>query len=72
MNRDGVGGRTMSVERITPEETRRGLEEGRILLVCAYDDEDRFRHIRLEEAISFREFQERLPSLDKDQEIVFY
>jgi hypothetical protein len=46
--------------------------EGRTLLVCAYDDEDRFRHIRLEGAISFREFQERLPSLDKDQEIVFY
>ena len=62
----------MSVERISPEEVRQGLEGGRLLLVCAYEDESRFRRIQLEGAISFREFQSRLPHLAKDQEIVFY
>jgi hypothetical protein len=62
----------VSIERISPEEVRRGLESGRILLVCAYEDESRFRKMQLEGAISFQEFQSRLPHLAKDQEIVFY
>ena len=62
----------MSVERISPEGVRRGLESGRLLLVCAYEDESRFRRMQLEGAISFQEFQSRLPQLAKDQEIVFY
>lgn len=62
----------MSVERISPEEVRRGLESGRILLVCAYEDKSRFSQMQLEGAISFREFQTKLPTLDKGQEIVFY
>ncbi len=62
----------MSVERISPEEVRQGLESGRLLLVCAYEDDGRFRQMRLEGAISFSDFQTRLPALPKDQEIVFY
>jgi len=62
----------VSVERISPEGVRRGLESGRLLLVCAYEDESRFRRMQLEGAISFQEFQSRLPQLAKDQEIVFY
>ena len=62
----------MSVERISPEEVRQGLESGRLLLVCAYEDESRFSQMQLEGAISFREFQTKLPTLGKDQEIVFY
>jgi hypothetical protein len=62
----------VDVERITPEEARQGLESGRLLLVCAYEDESRFRQMRLEGAISFREFQTKLPILAKGQEIVFY
>ena len=59
-------------ERIGVEEVRRKLKSGEVLLVCAYDDEDRFRSMHLEGAISFPEFEARLPSLPKDQEIVFY
>ena len=62
----------MSIERISPQEVRQGLEAGRLLLVCAYEDESRFRRIQLEGAISCQEFQSRLPNLAKDQEIVFY
>ena len=61
-----------NIERISPQEARQGLESGRLLLVCAYEDESRFRRIQLEGAISFQEFQSRLPNLAKDQEIVFY
>ena len=59
-------------ERISVEEVRRKLKSGEVLLVCAYDDEERFRSMHLEGAISFQEFESRLPSLSKDQEIVFY
>ncbi|HXZ38312.1 MAG TPA: ArsR family transcriptional regulator [Thermodesulfobacteriota bacterium] len=62
----------MGVERISPEEARQGLESGRLLLVCAYEDENRFRQMQLEGAISFREFQTKLPTWGKGQEIVFY
>ena len=62
----------MSIERISPEEVRRGLESGRLLLVCAYEDESRFRQMQLEGAIPLSEFQSRLHSLSKDQQIVFY
>ena len=62
----------MSIQRISPEEVRKGLESGSILLVCAYEDESRFKKIQLGGAISFGEFQKRLPALSKDQEIVFY
>jgi hypothetical protein len=64
--------RKVGVERISPEEAHRGLESGRLLLVCAYEDESRFRQMQLEGAISLRGFQTKLPALGKDQEIVFY
>ncbi len=62
----------MGVERISPEKVRQGLQTGMLLLVCAYEDESRFRQMQLEGAISFSEFQTKLPALSKDQEIVFY
>ncbi|MCF6157317.1 MAG: ArsR family transcriptional regulator [wastewater metagenome] len=60
------------VARITPEETRQKLESDSALLVCAYNDEDMFRQMQLEGAISLNEFRSRLPSLEKDREIIFY
>lgn len=59
-------------ERITAEEVYGKLKGGSMLLVCAYDDEDKFATVHLEGAISFSTFTSRLPSLSKDQEIVFY
>ncbi len=60
------------VSRISPAEVREKLKSGEVILVCAYPDEERFKSLHLEGAISFREFESRLPSLPKDQEIVFY
>jgi len=59
-------------ERITPEEVHQKLDAGKVLLVCAYEDESKFRKLRLQGAISFNEFKSKIPSLSKDQEIVFY
>jgi hypothetical protein len=60
------------LERVTPEEVYQKLKTGKILLVCAYEDEEKFKKMRLEGAISLAEFKLKLPSLAKDQEIVFY
>ncbi len=58
--------------RITPKEVYQKLKSGTTLLVCAYDDDDTFRQMRLEGAISLNELTSKLPSLSKDKEIVFY
>jgi hypothetical protein len=58
--------------RITPEEVYKKVKSGKTILVCAYEDEARFKQLQLEGAISFNEFKSKLPSLSKDQEIVFY
>ncbi len=59
-------------ERIGPEEVHKKLKTGAAILVCAYEDDEKFKTLHLEGAISFNEFKSRLPSLSKDQEIAFY
>jgi len=58
--------------RITPEEAYEKQKSGKALLVCAYEDEAKFKTIHLQGAMSFNEFKSKLSSLAKDQEIVFY
>lgn len=58
--------------RVTPKEVCQKVKSGTTLLVCAYDDEDTFRQMQLEGAISLQEFKSKLTTLTKDQEIVFY
>ena len=62
----------VGIRRIGATEAREKTRSGAALLVCAYPSEERFRSLRLEGAISFQEFESRLPSLSKDQEIIFY
>ncbi len=62
----------MDVVRVTPQAARDGLEKGEALLVSGYEDEAKFRAMRLEGAISYGELEARAPSLDRGQEIVFY
>jgi hypothetical protein len=58
--------------RITPENVWPRLQSGALLFVCAYDDKEKFKQMRLEGALSLSEFETKLPSLQKSQEIVFY
>ncbi len=60
------------IVRIAPEEVRPKVEAGEALLVCAYEEDGKFRQMQLSGAISFSEFKSRLPSLLRNQEIVFY
>ena len=63
----------MDIPRISAKETRRKMTGGtNLLLVSAYDSEERFREMELDGALSWPALQSRLPSLPKDQEIVFY
>jgi len=57
---------------LDPWETFEKLKSGAALLVCAYEDEQKFKALHLEGAISLNELRSRLASLPKDQEIVFY
>jgi hypothetical protein len=58
--------------RINPHETFEKVRGGKALLVCAYESDEQFKSLQLDGAISFSEFRTKLPSLPKDQEIVFY
>ena len=42
------------------------------MLVCAYEDDAKFRKMPLQNAISLQDFKTRLPALSKEQEIIFY
>jgi len=60
------------IVRVAPREAREAVASGRALLVYAYDNEEKFRAMRPEGAISLRELRTRLASLPREQEIVFY
>ena len=63
---------TMPAVRITPQEAYEKVQAGQAILVCGYEEEEKFRAMRLEGALSFAGVQAMLPSLPKDREIIFY
>ena len=58
--------------RVKPQEAASSINKGQALLVCAYDSDEKFRMFHLDGAISLSEFESRLPSLPKGQEMIFY
>ena len=58
--------------RISVEDARQKVSTGSALLVCAYDDDEKFRNNNLQGAISLNDFRTTLPSLSTEQEIIFY
>ncbi len=62
----------MPAVRITPREAYEKVKGGQALLVCGYEEEEKFKALRLEGAVSFAGFQAMLPALPKDREIIFY
>ena len=60
------------VTRVDPETARDQLKMGQTLLVCAYDDRTRCREIMLEGAIDMDELEARIPTMRKDQPLIFY
>lgn len=60
------------VERVSPREAHEKVASGKALLVCAYEKEEKFAQVHLEGAISLAIFKEKIDTLPKDQEIIFY
>jgi hypothetical protein len=60
------------VSRISVQEARQDVNTGRALLVCAYEQEEKCSQVALEGSISLTQFQQRAPSLPKDQEVIFF
>ena len=58
--------------RISPQDTYKKVKAGEAIFVCGYEDDAKFKTFRLEMAISLSEFVNKLATLSKDQEIVFY
>ena len=59
------------IERISPEMTYEKVTAGDAILVCSYGD-GKCKDILLEGALLRSEFESRLTTLSKDQEIIFY
>jgi hypothetical protein len=58
--------------RVSPPEIYPKVQSGETLLVCAYEDNEKFKLLHLEGALSLKDFRQRLASFSRDQEIVFY
>ena len=58
--------------RIPPEVARKKVLSNEAILVCAYEEEEKFRKMHLDGAISLNEFKNRVSSLSKEQAIIFY
>jgi rhodanese-related sulfurtransferase len=64
---------TASAERINSKQAHQHLEsDPKTMLVCAYDDEEKFEQNHLKGAISLEDFKWQAESLPRDQEIIFY
>lgn len=60
------------IRRVPVADARSRVSKGEALLVCAYEDDSKYRSMRLEGAISARDLRAMAPSLDRDREIIFY
>lgn len=58
--------------RVRPEEVQKRVQTGEALLVCAYDEDEKFRSLHLEKALSLKQFHEMESTIPKNKEIVFY
>lgn len=57
---------------ITVDDAYKRTKSGNALLVCAYDDKERFQKFHLEGAIPYQDFESRLSRLSKNRAIIFY
>lgn len=64
--------RPEEMPRLTPAEVQPLVQNGEALLVCAYDNDEKFENARLAGAISLRALEQQLPALAKDRLLVFY
>jgi rhodanese-related sulfurtransferase len=62
----------MAVKRIDVTQARHDVEVSDALLVCAYDNQEKFEKYQLAGAISLDELRSQENSLSKERELIFY
>jgi hypothetical protein len=62
----------MEPERVPASIIREKISDNAALLVCAYDDDDKFSQFHLDGAIGLSEFKTRAGRIDPDMDIYFY
>jgi len=60
----------MKMPRIDPRKAHEKVKTDEALLVCAYDDDEKWHEMQLAGSIPFSELERR--DVPKDQEILFY
>ncbi len=58
--------------RVNAADVRAGVVDGSTLLVCAYDDDAKYKANNLDGAIPLSEFKSRVDDLSRETKIVFY
>ncbi len=58
--------------RLSAEEVHRKLKSSDAIFVCAYDSDEKYEHVRIEDSIPFSQFKSMLPTIPKTKEIIFY
>ena len=58
--------------RMTVEQACVKLKSGDAILVCGYEDEGKFKANFIPGALSYHDFQARLPELSFGQQVIFY
>jgi rhodanese-related sulfurtransferase len=60
-------------QRISVSDVRQRMDRGEeFLLVCGYDDEQKWKDSGVTGSVSFGQFQAQLADLPKNKEIIFY
>ena len=62
----------MEPTRVSPVDIYQNVKSGKTLLVCGYDDDQKFKVMELDGALSLADFRSRLSTLSKNQDVVFY
>jgi hypothetical protein len=57
---------------ISAQQAYQRAKSGEALLVCAYENDEKFARFQLEGAIPLSEFQKKIDSIDPGTEIIFY
>ena len=60
------------VSRVSAAEVHQRVKKGQALLICAYDNDDKFAKMALEGAIPRSKFTDRLPRTPKNRQLIFY
>ncbi len=60
------------IERVPPHLAREKVQSGYALLVCAYEDDNKYSRMRLDGSMSLSEFRAGISGIAKDKEIFFF